>query len=128
MSKLISLLNCITNAQSAGYNYVVFSYSNYLYFILNILVEEGFVKGFLIQQKRLKKKEFCILLKYKNDRPVIKTILIKSKGSNICFKAKDLFKMSNGVGVHVISTSKGLMTGDDAFNANLGGELLFSIQ
>nr|QIC54983.1 ribosomal protein S8 [Cryptophyta sp. CCMP2293] len=121
MGKLFSMLNCIKNAQNAGQNCVFFCYSNYLYFILNILVEEGFLKGFLIIQNKTFKKEFCILLKYKNDRPVIK---------KMCVKLKDLsytYKVSNGVGIKLVSTSRGIMTGDSAYYTNVGGKFLFSI-
>jgi small subunit ribosomal protein S8 len=126
MDKLFSMLSCIKNAQNSGQNCVLFEYSNYLYFILTILVEKGFLKGFLIKKKNLK-KEFCVLLRYKNDKSVIKKICIKHKGLSY-FKMTDLYKASNGVGINVVSTSRGVMTGDDAYYLNLGGKFLFSIK
>ena len=126
MKKLLLLLNCIKNGQEIGQNCVLFNHSNYLYFILNILVKEGFLKGFLIKKKN-SKKEFCILLKYKNDKPVINKICIKSKSIKF-FKMRRLSKASNGIGFNLVSTSKGVMTSEFSHYRNIGGKFLFSIQ
>jgi small subunit ribosomal protein S8 len=126
MKKLYLLLNCIKNGQKIGQNCILFDYSNFLYLILNILVKEGFLKGFLIKKKNYK-KEFCILLKYKNDKSAIKRICIKSKSIDF-FKMRCLSKASNGIGFNLVSTSKGLMTSESSHYMNFGGRFLFSIQ
>lgn len=126
MSKTFLLLNCIYNAQCSGYNFVVFDYSNNLYSILNILVEEGLLKGFLIKKKN-KKKVFVILLKYKYDKPTIHKVDFNTKGS-MSLKSRKLSKNLNGLGLSVVTTSQGIMTNDLAFYKNLGGKLLFNIR
>jgi small subunit ribosomal protein S8 len=123
MNKYVLLLNCITNAQTRGHNILVYKYSKYIFFILSILYEENFIKGFLIKNSGPKKK-FYILLKYKNDKQAISTIFISDKNS----RKKDLEKIHNGVSISIISTSKGLITSETACLLKIGGVLLFTIK
>ena len=46
------MLNCIKNGQISGQNFVVFDFSNSLYFVLKVLAEEGFIKGFLVKKDK----------------------------------------------------------------------------
>jgi ribosomal protein S8 len=119
MNKLYLMLNFIKGAQIAGQNYIIFSYSNNSYSILNLLYKEGYIKGFLIQ-----KKVFWILLKYKYDKPVITKICVWFLGSTFPKKI-DLFKISNGLCSNVVSTFKD--TSNCLFFVNIKGVLLFSI-
>ena len=129
MRNLTLMLNCIKNGQISGQNFVVFDFSNSLYFVLKVLAEEGFIKGFLVKKDKdsLETKKLHVLLKYKHDKSIIDNIVRQPKNI-VFFRAKDLQKLSIGIGVYIISTSKGFMTSDKAFHMKLGGEVLSRIQ
>ena len=92
--------------------------------VLNILWEEGFIRGFNINSTN----EIEILLKYYNNLPVIKTIERISKSSRRVYSPiKTLWKIDNKSGIFVISTSKGIMSDSKARQLNIGGEVLCRI-
>jgi ribosomal protein S8 len=125
MNKYALILNCIKNAQKAGHNFVVCSYSKNLYYILNIFFEKSFIKGFF-KKNMFRKKLFIILLKYKNDKPVINEFFIK-KIRTFFEKKPDLFSY-NGLGQTLVSNLTGTTTREIAFLSNIGGSLLFSVK
>jgi len=85
MRNLTLMLNCIKNGQISGQNFVVFDFSNSLYFVLKVLAEEGFIKGFLVRKDKdsLETKKLHVLLKYKHDKSIINNIVRQPK--NIVF-------------------------------------------
>lgn len=89
--------------------------------ILNILIREGFIKSYKINQNKIN-----IFIKYKNNKPVITNIIKISKSSKrVYLKNKDLYK--NKRGFFILSTSLGFLTDIQAKNLNVGGEFICQI-
>ncbi len=90
--------------------------------ILNILINEGFIKSYKINSKN----QIEIFLKYKNNKSVISDIKRLSKpGKRLYIKNKDLYIKKKGF--YIISTSLGLLTDLEAKKLNVGGELICKI-
>lgn len=127
MKLVIYSLNQMVNAQKIGANTVVCKHSKMLEKILNILTEEGFIRGFFKEKVGTSNKCY-VLLKYIDDRPAIQNIIFESRPGFKSFKkCKNLTKSFNGVGISVISTNKGIMTNEKAFYQKIGGQCLFKI-
>lgn len=93
--------------------------------IAKILLEEGYINGYKVEQAGVG-KEMTIDLKYgKNGEKVISGLKRISKpGFRVYAKADNLPRVLNGLGTAIISTSNGVMTDRDAKKANVGGEVL----
>lgn len=90
--------------------------------VLNILVNEGFIKSYKINSKN----QIEIYLKYKNNKSVINEIKRQSKpGKRLYIKNKDLYIKKQGF--YILSTSLGMLTDLEAKKLNLGGELICKI-
>lgn len=90
--------------------------------ILNILVNEGFIKSYKINSKN----QIEIYLKYKNNKSVINEIKRLSKpGKRLYLKNKDLYVKKQGF--YILSTSLGILTDLEAKKLNVGGELICKI-
>jgi len=93
--------------------------------ILEILKNEGFINNFRLEKKEDKKNILIIDLKYFEGNPVIKEIKRISKpGRRVYSRAVSIPKVQNGLGVAILSTSKGVMSDNDARKNNLGGEII----
>ena len=127
METIIKSLNQVINGQKIGANAIVCSHSKTLEQVLNILTDEGFIRGFF--KEKVGSYEKCyILLKYVDDKPAIKDIVFISRpGFKSFIKWKDLSKSVNGVGTLIMSTNKGVITNEEAFYKKVGGECLFKI-
>jgi ribosomal protein S8 len=125
MNKYALILNCIRNAQNAGHNFVAYSYSKNLYYILNIFFEKSFIKGFF-KKTIFRRKVFIILLKYKNDKPIVNNFYIEK--IKTFFLKKPNLPNYNGFGQILVSTLIGTTTREIAFLSNIGGLLLFSVK
>ena len=93
--------------------------------IANILVKEGYIAS-VEETEENGRKNFIVTLKYdENGDPVIQGIKRISKpGLRVYAKHDELPRVLNGLGIAIISTSKGIMTDRDARKENLGGEVL----
>ena len=92
--------------------------------IARILKDEGFIEDYKIDGDGVK-KNITLTLKYKNKERVITGLKRISKpGLRVYAKADELPTVLNGLGIAIISTSKGIMTGKQARNASLGGEVI----
>ena len=90
--------------------------------VLNILVDEGFIKTYKINSKN----QIEIYLKYKNNKSVINGIKRESKpGKRLYIKNKDLYIKKQGF--YLISTSLGILSDLEAKKLNVGGELICKI-
>ncbi len=131
MSPLANMLTIIKNAQAVGHKSVIVPFSRMKLDVANTLKAQGYIGDVEKRQKKLKKSEvpyIHIMLQYKDDEGVIHGTSMKSKPSRRLYSGKnDLKPVRSGYGVSVISTSKGIMTGKEAYKAGLGGELLFEI-
>ena len=93
--------------------------------ILDVLKQEGYISDYKSQTDSENKENLSVKLKYNNGSPVIKEIKRISKpGRRIYAKATSIPRIQNGLGLAIVSTSKGIMTDNDARNKNIGGEII----
>jgi len=121
------MLTRIRNGQLAGKTNVEMPSSKLKITILKVLQSEGYISGYEVLENN-NKKYLTVHLKYYNGRKVIDTIQRKSCPGLRIYKGRDAIPdVMNGLGVSIISTSKGVMTGRSAKAHGIGGELLFII-
>ena len=126
MSDVIAdMLTRIRNANDAKHATVDIPASNMKKAIADILVEEGYVKGYQIIEDG-KQGTIRVTLKYEgNKQKVLRGIRRISKpGLRIYAGYEDMPKVMNGLGIAIVSTSKGIMTDKKARALNVGGEVL----
>ena len=117
------LLTRIRNALMRKKMSVNVPYSKLKHELSKLLVKEGFLENV----KKVKKDfdELDIVLKYHNDEPVIKELTRESKpGLRKYISYKDIKPHNGGLGLKVLTTSKGLMTDKEAIKAEIGGEII----
>jgi small subunit ribosomal protein S8 len=96
--------------------------------VLEVLQEEGYIRGFARVDYNDGKSEIEIELKYFDGQPVIRNIKrISSPGRRVYSSAKDIPTIANGLGVAILSTPKGVMSDSQARRENVGGEILCSV-
>ena len=122
---IADLLTRIRNASSAKHDSVEIPASNMKKAIVQILVDEGYVKSYTVVEDG-KQGVIKVVLKYSEGKmPVIKGLRRVSKpGLRIYSNAQELPRVMKGLGVAIISTSTGIMTDRQARSENLGGEVL----
>jgi small subunit ribosomal protein S8 len=120
---IADMLTRIRNAQQAKHDSVSMSSSKIKLAIAKVLKEEGFIVDYLESEGN--KKTINITLKYFDGKGAILSIDRKSRpGLRRYQKAKDLDRVLGGLGLAIVSTSKGVMSADNARANNLGGEVL----
>jgi small subunit ribosomal protein S8 len=93
--------------------------------ISSILKEEGYIADYEVVDLENNKKDLKVQLKYHKGQPLIQGLKRVSKGScRIFVKADQIPRVRGGLGIAVISTSKGMMTGQKAKSENIGGEVV----
>ena len=118
------MLTRIRNAQMANKAFVRMPSSKLKLAIVKVLLDEGFINGYEVNEIS-KKYELLINLKYYCGTSVIEKIeRISKPGLRIYKSHRDLPDIQNGLGIAIITTSKGVMTNQKAKAIGLGGELL----
>ena len=118
----------IRNGQMRSLNSVDIPSSNFRQNILKILKDEGYISDYYIEKSEKNKISLKINLKYYEGDPVIKEIKRISKpGRRVYSKATSIPKVLNGLGLAILSTSKGVMSDAEATKNNLGGEIICRI-
>ena len=122
---IADMLTRIRNANDAKHETVDIPASNLKKSIAEILLEEGFIKNFQIVEDG-KQGIIRVTLKYaQGKQKVIHGLRRVSKpGLRIYSNCEDMPKVMNGLGIAIVSTSKGVMTDKKARQANVGGEVL----
>lgn len=125
MSDVIAdMLTRIRNANSAKHESVEIPASNMKKAIADILVNEGYIKGYQIIDDN-KQGIIKITLKYVGKQKAITGLKRVSKpGLRVYANCEDMPKVMNGLGIAIVSTSKGVMTDKKARKENVGGEVL----
>ena len=96
--------------------------------ILEILKREGFILNYTLDQTDKKKTKFSIDLKYNSGSPVINNIeRISKPGRRFYSRAQSIPKIKSGLGIAIVSTSKGVMTDKEARKAKVGGEIICKV-
>lgn len=121
---IADMLTRIRNAQRAHFDEVVMSASTFKVAIAKVLKSEGYIEDFETVTET-NKPDLKIRLKYFNGKPVIETIKrISSPGLRRYTSSEDIPEVMDGLGISIISTSKGVMSGREAQKLGQGGEVI----
>ena len=97
--------------------------------IVKVLHQEGYIDSYRVVDQGNNKSEMVVNLKYYQSQPVINKIYRISKSSRRVYKGKDeLPRVLGGLGLAIVSTSKGIMSGHQAKQARLGGGVLCCVE
>ncbi|MCK5355677.1 MAG: 30S ribosomal protein S8 [Methyloprofundus sp.] len=124
---IADMLTRIRNGQSAGKQAVTMPSSKAKMAIAKVLKDEGYINDFAVEQQG-SHAEMAVQLKYHNGLPVIDGIKRISKPGLRIYKSKDeLPNVMGGLGIAIISTSKGVMTEKAARAMGYGGEVICTV-
>jgi small subunit ribosomal protein S8 len=122
------MITRIRNAQERAKSKVSTPASKLRERVLEVLKTEGYIRGYATVAHSDGRSEIEIELKYFDGAPVIREIARVSKpGRRVYSSAQGLPRINNGLGVAIISTPKGVMADHAARDANVGGEILFTV-
>ena len=122
------MITRIRNAQMRKLYNVKVPSSKFRAKILDVLKKEGYIADFKIINDEKNKDSLSVDLKYNNGLPVIKAINRVSKpGRRIYAKASSIPRIQNGLGLAIVSTSKGIMTDNEARTQKVGGEIICKV-
>ena len=123
---IADMLTRIRNAQTAKHETVTVETSIMKKSIAQILLDEGYIAAFDEVENGNKNKNLVITLKYVNKNQKVITGLkrISKPGRRIYASCEELPKVLNGLGIVIVSTSKGVMTDREARKLGIGGEVL----
>ena len=125
---LADMLTRIRNALLRGKPTVITPASKLRENVLSVLEDEGYIRGFMKLEIEGEFPMFEIELKYHEGDPVIKNLERVSKpGRRVYSSVSELPRVFNGLGVSILSTSKGVMSDVNAREANVGGEILCKV-
>jgi len=123
---IADMLTRIRNANSAKHDTVDIPSSRVKAAIADILVQEGYIKGYEVIEMGVK-KTMRVTLKYgvnKNEKVISGVKRISRPGLRIYANCDELPKVLNGLGTAIISTNKGIITDKEARRSNVGGEVM----
>ena len=125
---IADMLTRIRNGQSADKVSVLMPFSKFKSSIAQVLKDEGYIKDFSIEGEGVK-KSLNVELKYYMGKPVIdKVKKISRPGVRIYKSAEELPRVIGGLGIAIISTSKGVMTDRTARENGQGGEVICTVE
>lgn len=130
MDLLNNLITHIKNGHRANKLIINYKTSIFCNNVLDVLKREGYILGYEFLEDDLNKnqKEIKIYLKYYNFEPVITDITrISTPGCRIYTSIKNLPHSWNGLGIYILSTSKGVLSDREARELNVGGEILCKV-
>ncbi len=118
----------LKNASDVHKDNVVFPYTNLKYSICELLKKEGFIVDVTTQGKKPSTKTIEVTLKYTGKTPKITGVSRVSKFSRRVYGGvADIKPVKQGRGLLILSTPKGIMTGEEAKKEKVGGELLCKV-
>jgi small subunit ribosomal protein S8 len=122
------MLTRIRNAQMRRRPKVSTPASNMRARVLDVLAEEGYIRGYTRVEPKGGLPELEIELKYFNGQPAIKEIRrVSTPGRRVYSPVRDLESVANGLGVAILSTPKGVMSDARAKEENVGGEIICNV-
>ena len=122
------MLTRIRNAQLRGKSAVETPASKVRAWVLDVLQDQGYIRGYERTSDKLGHPAIRIELKYHEGVPVIRELKRVSKpGRRVYMAARDLPQIRSGFGVSIVSTPRGVMSDADARQANVGGEVLCTV-
>lgn len=124
---IADMLTRIRNAHMVEKKSVNIPASNLKLAIASVMQQEGYIESFSIKGETVA-KSLVVKLKYYDNKPVIETLKRISKPSlRVYAKSDEIPSVRNGLGIVIVSTPKGVMTGQNAIAQNMGGEILCSV-
>ena len=118
-------LTKIRNASRAKHPAVDLRFSRVFAQVLEVLKHEGFIRTYKVVGERPSHRMLRVYLKYAKTAPAITQLIRVSKpGGRLYRKARELPRVLGGLGVAVVSTSKGIVTEREAYQQRIGGEIL----
>ena len=122
---IADMLTRIRNASAAKHDSVAIPASNVKKAIAQILLDEGYIQSFTVEEDG-KQGIIHIVLKYGQNKSQIITGIrrVSKPGLRIYTNVEDMPRVMKGLGIAILSTSKGIMTDKQARKANVGGEIL----
>lgn len=123
---IADMLTRIRNATMQRHTSVVMPKSKLKVAIADILKQEGFIRDFKVQTNERSFEDLVLDLKYTNDRQSVITSLkrVSRPGLRIYTKHQDIPRVRGGMGLSILSTPRGVMSGYEAYRQNVGGEVL----
>lgn len=122
------LLSRIRNGQSARMKVVKSPTSRLRNSVLDVLKRQGYIRDFSLEKSSNGQEQVTVELKYYEGEPVIKELArVSTPGRRVYSKIADLKPIHNGLGIAILSTPKGVMSDQEAKQANVGGEVLCSV-
>lgn len=122
------LLARLRNGQQANLSVVTAPASKMLESVLNVLVEEGYIESVSRENISAGRDQLSIVLKYHEGRPVIQKLRrVSTPGRRVYRQMGKMPRVQNGLGISILSTSKGVMSDFAARQANVGGEVLCNV-
>lgn len=122
------MLTRIRNSQARGKSTVTTPASKLRAWVLDVLADEGYIRGYEKAVDENGHPTLIISLKYFDGTPVIREIKRVSKpGRRVYMGVKDIPSVRQGLGVSIVSTPKGVMSDAAARSANVGGEVLCTV-
>ena len=122
-------LTRIRNAAMRKLEVATLLHSNTVVGVLNVLLQKEYIAGFKVIDGQNNKKTIQVELKYDdNEKSVINEITRVSKpGRRVYESASEIKNFKNGYGTIIVSTNKGVIANDEAYAANVGGEVLCTV-
>lgn len=129
MSDTISdFLTIIRNAYRAGKPSCLGRYSKLHLSIANILKEEGYIRDVQVLTAENGLKQLEVTLKYVNDAPALTGIKrVSTPGRRLYFRSAEIPRTLGGLGISILTTSKGILRDREARQQNVGGEIICTV-
>lgn len=125
---IADMLARIRNAHMRNKSSVIVPSSKLRSWVLDVMKNEGYIRGYEVVETEDGHKNLNVELKYFEGQPAIKEMKRVSKpGRRVYTNVNDLPQVRQGLGVAIVSTSKGVMTDAQARVANVGGEVLCTV-
>lgn len=125
---IADMLTRLRNGQRVKKSTVTIPHSKMKESIVKVLLEEGYIFNYVVNTNEKTHPELEVALKYYEGKPVITEVKRRSKpGRRVYSAIKDLSFVANGLGINILSTSKGVMSDAKARSMSLGGEVICTV-
>lgn len=121
------MLTRLRNAIAVGKNEVSLPHSRVKQSVASLLQKSGFIDDVKVDGEGIDKKIVITINTAKENARITEITRLSRPGRRLYAKAKDIPKVKQGRGIVILSTSKGMMTGDEAKKAKVGGELICKV-
>ncbi|MBD3360945.1 30S ribosomal protein S8 [Candidatus Peregrinibacteria bacterium] len=121
---IADLLTRIRNASKAHHEKAIIPYSKAKEGIVKVMKDKGFIEDYKVKEEKNLRTLEIKLIEERSDMTLKR---ISSPGQRIYVKNNDIKEIKSGLGISIISTSKGIMTNSEAKKQNIGGEIICEI-